>query len=188
MFIYLICDSVNRPQYIGKTNNLAKRFYAHCRRGEWAYSITVIEKVKDDDRWQDRERFWIAYYSRWYTLKNIAKGGQGGSGPRSAETKLKLSIAHTGMVKPWARNPKSTRTKELLSIANTGKKQSAETVDKRRAKLIGREITWRKALSIAGQGRKHTTEQVAANRARQKGIKRCPVCGRRHEPICIPSL
>src|SRR5882672_3600179 len=127
-YIYLICDSEGSPRYVGKTFNLRKRFVSHKWRNDWAFAIIIIERVAEPDTWQEREKFWIAYYSQWYKLENTHQGGNGGvvGSKRPLETCIRISRVMKG------KNIRRTdENKEKIRNTLKGRKASAAT----RAKL-----------------------------------------------------
>lgn len=83
--IYLILDESESPRYVGRTFHSNRRPLDHFRKHpDWAKSSRLLEVVPDGVRWQDRERYWIAYYRRFASLENIARGG-GSAGPKSPD-------------------------------------------------------------------------------------------------------
>lgn len=85
-FIYLVTDENSLPRYVGKAVSVRYRFAEHRKIHQWAVQVFVIEEVKTPDTWQEREKFWIAYYSMYFTLENKTPGGNG-SGPWSEARK-----------------------------------------------------------------------------------------------------
>lgn len=83
--IYLILDDAESPRYIGRTFHPHRRPLDHIRNHpDWGRTYRVVEVVADGVRWQERERYWIAYYRRFAPLENIARGG-GSAGPKSPD-------------------------------------------------------------------------------------------------------
>jgi len=97
--IYKLIDpNTNKIRYVGKTKNLQKRYYHHCslavcnkentHRSNWIKSLLknnqkpVIEIIENcnKDNWQQKEIYWIKYYSNKYDLCNHTIGGDGGKG------------------------------------------------------------------------------------------------------------
>jgi hypothetical protein len=95
IYIYALLDpDTNDVRYIGKTNDMSRRLYTHCRldpkdnlkKVEWVASLKsngkkpkmiVIEECTSDN-WIEREKFWIAHYrSLSDSLLNISGGGHG---------------------------------------------------------------------------------------------------------------
>lgn len=84
--IYLILDDAECPRYVGRSFHPNRRPLDHLRKyPEWAKTFRVLELVSSNVRWQERERYWIAYYRRFANLENIARGG-GSAGPKSPDT------------------------------------------------------------------------------------------------------
>lgn len=93
--IYALIDSRNNHvKYIGKTiQSLNNRLSSHyslsdndlTHRANWIRELKVlnlkpiielIEEV-DENIWEEREIYWIEYYSKLYKLTNTDKGGKG---------------------------------------------------------------------------------------------------------------
>lgn len=154
--IYLLMDSDGNPRYIGKTDNLTKRVWTHRRNRPWVDRGVELEVVASDARWQDRERYWIAYYRQFVNLDNITRGGNG-CGPVSEATRRKLSAA-------LSRVP---RTPEWVA---------------RVAAASSRALTGRK---IGPQSPEHTAKIIATKRARAAAGWVNPLKGRsRSLEIC----
>lgn len=119
--IYLIkCPLTNKIKYVGKTVNLKRRFYQHtCRSGRsknrhlsnWIDKLNrehdlkpVFEVIEicSDDIWQEREMYWINYYSETNKLCNHTAGGEGCNGRKMSHyLKNKISAAHKGKKKDY---------------------------------------------------------------------------------------
>ena len=97
VFIYLLLDGNGAPLYVGKTINPSLRPKDHRKRFPEAQYV-IVEKVSASERWQDRERFWIAYYRQWFALANKAPGG-GGMGPLTEEQRTRISLKQKGVPK-----------------------------------------------------------------------------------------
>jgi hypothetical protein len=104
--IYGLRDNKNNIfRYIGKTNDLKIRLKSHIleskrlkktRKHHWInkvindggiIEIVEIEVVDRNDKWEDREKFWINKYSG-NDLTNHANGGYGGSNKRYIKSYL----------------------------------------------------------------------------------------------------
>lgn len=112
--IYVLIDSrTNEIRYVGKTiQKLNNRLSSHCsinendltHKSNWIRElknnnlkplIQLIEVV-NEDVWEEREIYWIEYYSSLYKLTNMDKGGKG-SHKVKHETKLQKSITSKKM-------------------------------------------------------------------------------------------
>jgi hypothetical protein len=97
MYIYALLEpDTQEPRYVGKTNDLRKRYSQHiCNKAasetskaEWIQSLRsngllplmcILEVVGNN--WRERERFWIAdLQARGAQLVNETKGGDGPDG------------------------------------------------------------------------------------------------------------
>lgn len=114
VFIYGLFAS-NAPDllvYVGKADDPALRFKQHkriasgrtpkhnrkfyCWLRDTEASFKILEELSDATHWEDREKFWIAYWrERNPHLFNICAGGNGGSDecgrPASGHTGMKFS-------------------------------------------------------------------------------------------------
>jgi group I intron endonuclease len=92
IFIYKLIDPItNEVRYVGKTNNLVRRFSAHLRRSKtnkyhsarWINSLLnknlkpILEIIEEcnETNWEEREIYWINYYRELFDLTNILDGG-----------------------------------------------------------------------------------------------------------------
>lgn len=170
-YIYILKDPRDPAvKYVGKTIHRISRAKSHrspngeshCAR--WLKRLRshglqaifeVIEAVPCGGDWASRERFWIADYKlRGAELCNMSAGGEGTFGPRlSAEAKERLRQRFLG-------RPIPPEQRALISKSLTGKKQSPETVAKRKSTIVakfGRQGCFsdahRKAVSEGLKGR-----------------------------------
>ena len=146
-FIYTLTDPItNKIRYVGKTNNIDKRYKQHINlnnirnnthRDNWIkkliknnlYPIMEILDVVPNNNWPYWEIFWIAQIKLWgFELTNIGIGGEGGN--CTEETKKKISLKNKG--NKYRLGTKHT-PQQLLNISNSliGIKQSSETINKR---------------------------------------------------------
>lgn len=167
--IYLILDDAESPRYVGRSFDPARRPQDHLRKHpEWAKSYRLLESVSVGTRWQDRERYWIAYYRRFASLENIARGG-GSAGPKSPDA------------------IRRQREKVL------GRKQSPETIAKIREALrrrtpeqwaaIGAKVSQSKKGKVPNwtpEGKQRTIEAL-----KRRGS---PMQGKRHSAETIAIL
>lgn len=97
--IYKIANKQNNKCYIGKSNNIDRRFRDHKRiafqeddkeynkalyqafrkYGLDNFTFEVIEELKDYSLSGEREIYWINYYNSYNNGYNETKGGDGGS-------------------------------------------------------------------------------------------------------------
>lgn len=148
VYIYALLDPLtNEIRYIGKTQNINRRYKqhinlnnikTHTHRDNWIKKlinnnlypiIEVLDEVPEDN-WQFWEIHWIALIKSWeFNLTNIGFGGEGGI-RCSEETKKKISLKNTGNK---YRLGKTFTPQQLLNISNSliGHKQRQETIDRR---------------------------------------------------------
>ncbi len=175
--IYKIEHRESGKMYIGKTaRTLEERMKEHTKKsratsnsyidraiakyGIDAFDVSVIEECDDEEKLNEREIYWIAFYNcirpNGY---NICSGGKNGSVGHtvSPETRAKISKANKGRKHPIS---PETRQKMIASRIANKKPVSAET----RAKI-----------SAARKGKKLSPEICAKMSAGRKN-KRAVVC------------
>lgn len=157
--IYKITNKINGKFYIGQSVDIERRFMEHKtphgtmtsvklamkKYGKENFSFEVIEECSEDEL-NEREMYWIATLKPQY---NRCGGGTGARGHHvSEEVRSELSRKSKAY---WDRLPDekkqsivsnltghpigyatSEKTKEKLRAANLGKKQSRNTVEKRK--------------------------------------------------------
>ena len=139
--IYILIDPLTKiVRYVGKSVNANRRYNQHLYdKRHNNYSSRWIRKLQqkklkpilvvieecDENIWQEREKYWIAYYKPISKLTNLTIGGDGLSFyNHSEETKLKISQKHKGKIL-------SQETKNKIRNYNLGKKYSKESIDKK---------------------------------------------------------
>lgn len=197
--IYILKDPVTMNiRYVGKTERtLARRLHNHCQcnhnphKQRWIAKLKrlrlkpVIELIEEceDDKWVEREMYWINHYGKTCNLLNYTEGGEVGNKKNhnvgkliesrigsklSEEHKLAISRANKG-------KEKSVRMRELLRQSRLGKKASEETrrrlseahkgqirtpeaIEKARLKLIGKKKTeeTKRKISESHKGKKNS--------------------------------
>lgn len=141
-YIYLLRDPRDGAvRYVGKTVNWRIRHKAHrAARNETRCSLwikelksvgllptfEVIEEVPPNGGWEERERHWIGIYRRSDLILNMTIGG-GGWEPRVLTEAEKEHLRQCFKGRPIPPEQRAQISKSL-----TGKKQSPETVAKRR--------------------------------------------------------
>lgn len=173
IFIYgLVCPISGEIRYIGKSIRPKERLQNHmneisnCHRSHWLQSLkakklkpqlVILEEVSDGTEWQIVEKNWIEKGKLLgWDLTNNTIGGDGVLG-LPPESKAR-------MIKTWLGRKHKPETLLKISAASKRRKQSEESKQKRREKMIGREITWSDKLSIAL--RKISNDQEAEIRNR----------------------
>lgn len=128
IYIYTLTDPRdNLIKYVGKTNNLNRRYYQHIKgysRGKISSWIKTLDKLEllpeidildecSEDNWEFVEQYWISQIKAWgFPLKNINPGGNN----NDFEFYSKI---HKNKVL-------SQETKDKISISLKGKKHSEE--------------------------------------------------------------
>jgi len=150
--IYLIkCPLTNKIKYVGKTVNLKRRYYQHtCKSGRFKnrhlsnwinklyteYNLKpifeVIDKCTEED-WQQRETFWIDFYSSKNKLCNHTKGGEGCHGRKMSDSlKSKISRAHKGKKKNYkcvgGVKKHTEESKNKISLSKIGKLKKGKEI------------------------------------------------------------
>lgn len=173
--IYLILDEAECPRYVGKSNNPSSRCGLHLKVNKeksWA-NYRILEVVAIDVRWEDRERYWIAYYrQRCNTLENITRGGGGASWINGR----KLSIEHVAKLpqnqKGFKKSKEARKNLQAAADRRKGIPRPPEVI----AKMIGlkRQPITCERISKSKTGKKLSTLQIASNPQVQKGVKKSP--------------
>lgn len=161
--IYKITNKINGKSYIGQSVDIKRRFMEHKtphgqvtpiklaikKYGKENFSFEVLEECTPDAL-DEREIWWISELKPKY---NRTTGGNGARGHfLSEEAKRNLSEKNKAY---WANLPESKKTeicerltghapgwhqseeaKQKLRAANIGKKQSKETIEKRKQTFI----------------------------------------------------
>lgn len=168
-YIYLIVNIVNGKTYVGqhKSDNWQDKYmgsgkilgFAKKKYGLDNFEKFLIQYCNNKEDADKAEIFWIAeYHKRGKAEYNLAAGGLGGAGPRSEETKRKLSETHKGENNPWYGKRFSDEMKKKLSEAHKGKHHSEEIKQKMREAAKHRkpvsEETKRK-ISESHKGERH---------------------------------
>lgn len=152
IYIYQLADPRTKEvKYVGKTNKPAVRLKNHrsirCNRSirPWRdelfslglHPVMTVLEVVDDGRWHEREQFWIKCLREvGNDLLNIATWPSPGPvfyRQVAQSTRDKLRRAFKG-------RPISPEQRAQISKTLTGKKQSPETVAKRRATINANRI------------------------------------------------
>lgn len=173
VYIYCLrCPDTNTVRYVGKTiNSLERRLSKHMaesslkaqtnHRTNWLRSlkninkspiIELLEIVKENEKWEERERAWILFYKNdGANLVNSNDGGDGQHGRKPSQT-----------------------TKDKISKSLMGHIVSEETRNKKREKKLGSVWTEESKAKISRlhKGRKRPKETGEKISKALKGIKR----------------
>lgn len=162
VFIYCLKDpTTGDVRYIGKANNPKKRFIKHLREsskrknhlGNWLRSLkgekpilAILHEVAEHEFWVGEERRYISCArALGVDLVNATGGGEGGSGPRSMETRAKISAKKRGVLR-------TAEACAAMSVAHVGVKLSPEH---RAAQSVARKgVPWSPARRAAQERRK----------------------------------
>lgn len=202
--VYKITNLVNGKVYVGKTNNLRRRWSEHVtssrsetprqvvakairKYGVESFLFEPLQEYVSDAEALRGETFWITQLKsdKTATGYNLDGGGLGGK-ILTTETRLKIALAHIGM-------KASAETKTRLSLAHKGKKRTLESIEKTASALRGRARPkdvverassarkWvghskesRAKMSAAQVGKSHTPQHNANIGAAHRGMKRSP--------------
>lgn len=137
-YVYETKNLVNKKVYIGqhkgdfKEKYLGSGFYlrrAILKYGESNFSIRVIGIASSKIELDAMEVDLIAQYRAVLgrdSVYNITRGGESGSGPRSAEARKKIRDALKGNSNRPP-GPCTEETKRRISLANKGRRRTAES-------------------------------------------------------------
>lgn len=158
--IYIVTNLVNGKRYIGQSKNIQRRFWEHrcitheenkelradlIQYGKENFSYEVLEEC-EPEQLDDKERYYIAELKPEY---NIATGGQDSLRKYPPETIEKIRqkakeqwanmseeekqrVIKNNLIGPRKGHPVSEKVIQMLRTANLGKKQSPETIAKRK--------------------------------------------------------
>lgn len=115
----------------GKSNNYFPNALVHY--GTENFKWEVIDECNNEKWLLELEKYYIYYYDTFNNGYNLTIGGDGSSGwnhteetkelmrkPKSKETRLKMSKANQGLIKPqWVRD-KISRSKKGIKIGSRG--------------------------------------------------------------------
>ena len=106
IYIYgLRCPIINEIRYVGATKNIKNRMHAHLSQpkskigGKWDWinelkaqklkpSVEILETT-EFNKWEELEKYWIAYFRLQHTfLTNNSIGGVGSTGAKFSEIAL----------------------------------------------------------------------------------------------------
>jgi NUMOD3 motif len=189
-YLYIKTHNITRLKYFGKTSKdpykyrgSGKHWLAHIKKHGNDVSTEILGYYTTKEECQQVAaefsiRHNIVESKEWANLilENGLDGGVTNRTNYSTHTELakkKISDANKGRT-PWNKNitrttrgntkPRSKETRELLRKANLGKKQTQETIEKRRAKLKGHIVSeeTRQKLSKARTGK------IVSEKTRQK--------------------
>jgi len=152
IFIYVLKHPVTQQvQYVGKTNNPRIRQKGHrnlrgtTRCDRWKRELKargfepvleIIEECLPGTNWEERERYWIQYYKNaGCNLMNISSGGCSPPIPNHISENTRKFLRERFLGRPIPPEQRAQISKSL-----TGKKQSPETVAKRKATINANRI------------------------------------------------
>lgn len=181
-YIYALCDPRdNRVRYIGKTNNLRRRYGQHLiektktHRTRWIQSLIeiglaphliVIEEIEPGQDWEERERLWIAHYRG--IGNDLTNGSDGGDcGPNcTGKHLIKSEIGRKNIIAALVKRNKSPKMREVSrknGLSNKGKRPSPETIEKIRVANTGKKIhsdEFKRKLAERNKTRKYNHESM----------------------------
>jgi group I intron endonuclease len=132
MRVYCIENTVNGKKYVGVTRNtIQNRFKKHVydarygsqtslhrsirKHGKRAFIITQIDEASSQEEMFQKERDWIIKLNTRECGYNLTDGGEGGPHNHSEETKMKISVANTG-VSRGSGVPKTRKHRENIRM------------------------------------------------------------------------
>lgn len=136
MYIYKTTNCINGKVYIGKSEkSFNKKYYgsgsllkkAITKYGKHNFKIEVLEELLTIDELNDREKYWIKYYSD--NSYNLAEGGSGGWTTKHYTFEKKEAYSN------------------LLSSIRIGRKHKKETIEKLKQMHAGKNFGDSKKVS-----------------------------------------
>lgn len=164
-------------RYVGKTVQLLKyRLATHISRSKkyryayvncWIYSllqknkrpiIELIEEV-EDSLWENREIYWIQYYSPITRLTNFQLGGGHSNAGKELKEEHRKAISNSLKGKP-----RDEETKRKISESHKGKILSENTKQKLRDFNLGKSISLATKIRMSKGGvEQYSLEEVLLN-------------------------
>lgn len=181
-YIYKTTNLINGKVYIGqhKHSDFDKNYYgsgkiltsAIKKYGRKNFKCELVECCHTKQEMDNKEKYWIAFYSKTNNCYNITKGGEGRAAPLSQESRIKLSKSLTGRkISQETRNnmsaahkgiPVSKESREKISKALKGRSLSKEHREKLSKSHIGNKNPhseeWKMKVSQANKGKKRTEQ------------------------------
>lgn len=158
-FIYALSDPRdNQIRYIGKTDNLSRRFKMHLTEKYKSYkcnwiksllsinlkpNMLILESVPVDKDWESREIYWIQFYrEQGCNLTNMTDGGD--QGPNcTGKHLIKSAQGKQNIINALIKRNKSPENRTKVSKANKGKphrKNTPEEIEQKRKWMTGKKI------------------------------------------------
>ena len=167
----------NEIRYVGKTvQQLKYRLATHISRSKkyryayvncWIYSllqegkkpiIELIEEVQDN-QWEEKEIYWIQYYSTRTRLTNFQLGGGHSNVGKELKEEHKKAISESLKGKP-----RDEETKRRISESHKGKILSESTKQKLREFNLGKSISLDTRIKMSRGGvEQYSKEGVLLN-------------------------
>lgn len=171
-FIYLIINLNNQKVYVGKTNDITKRWSDHLKvanagpsnksfsvihaairkHGADNFTVSIIEEVNTEELAIQREIYWISYYK-----SNIQEYGD----------QFGYNLTNGG--EGWSTGHKHTqKSKDKMSKYKKEHPNSPETNKKISKALAGREFSdeHKQKLSVSGLGENNSNAKLTKIQAR----------------------
>lgn len=162
-YIYVLLDEFGKVRYVGKTNNINRRYKEHLTnkdntyKSKWVQSMILNDFVPEikiigeytKDTINIWEMFWINHYSKiGCKLTNLTLGGDGGVVIDSVKKQISNTLKEKYI------------TGELVPVFS-GKKLSESHINNLQKSHLGQVVTdeTRIKLSEFQKNRKHTKEQ-----------------------------
>lgn len=173
-YIYSITNEINGKSYIGKTNDLVRRWKEHCygsgrtailnkafkKYGLEHFVFDIVAQIPFDnieelnDVLAQLEIYYIELYDTFHHGYNATVGGEGISGyKQSPETTEKIRKANIGKIV-------SNETKARISVNRKGIGHSAETKQKITKALLSRDHSIYEKSSAKLKGKKRNHEMI----------------------------
>jgi hypothetical protein len=174
--IYKIVNSQNGKIYVGSSLDIKLRWRKHKAAlrsgrhrnahlqsswnlyGEETFSLSVLDQVSEECCIFEAEQHYIDTLEPEYNIATVAGGG---AGPRSEETKRKISDAMKGEKHPFFGKTLSEDHRKKISEANLGKK------------------AWNKGMPLTEEHKRKMSEAVSGEKHPQFGVARSEETKRR---------
>ena len=181
-YIYKITNKINGKSYIGKTNNIIRRWKEHkyghggtsilskafTKYGidKFEFSIIEIQKYNTIEelnrKLSELEIYYVGIYNTFKNGYNATIGGEGISFYKhSEETKRKISNSNKGKIIPKERLAK-------IRVAMLGKHHTSEAKEKKRKALLNRDQKKKKKMALKNKGKHRDHEMIMRGAMKRK--------------------
>ncbi len=170
------CQKINNRQKNGNGYKKQEKFYNDIELYGWEnFEHIILEENIPEDKVDEREQYWIAYYN---CIKNGYNSNSGGHHYiPSEETKEKIRQANLGEKNPNYGKHRSLETIEKIHQSNLGQKRSKEAIEHNRQAQLGKKLTKEHKQHISESLKGHTiSEETKKKIKNSQPNKKAVIC------------